>query len=399
MKKSLTFHYTLQQIAFWAAAAGVVTFASAFLLEKGFAASQVGVLLACGNLLSCAAQPLLADRADRAGPKLINLFIIGLTGICMLCFLILLLVPLSTVVFGLLYLTAVFSFDSMLPLLNALCVAYTRENYRINYGFGRGVGAFAFSLAALGIGRVIADFGADWMLWIALVLLAANIITTLAYPRLSGVRNGENTVSNCCSIPVFFIRYKWYCISLLGVMLLAMFHSMTENYMIKLMEKLGGDSGSVGVALFVATAIEMVVLLYLEKIRKFARDNTLFKIAGLSFVLKAILLLVAPSVKAIYFIQLLQATSYTFLAPVQLYYASNKVSPDDMVKGQAFIAASYTLGCAAGNFTGGQLVEALGVNAMLIAGIVISVAGTAILFMTVEKNDKPDGIVNMKKEA
>ena len=107
MKKSLTFHYTLQQIAFWAAAAGVVSFASAFLLEKGFAASQVGVLLACGNLLSCAVQPVLADRADRAGPKLINLFIIGLTGICMLCFLILLLVPLSTVFFGLLYLTAV----------------------------------------------------------------------------------------------------------------------------------------------------------------------------------------------------------------------------------------------------------------------------------------------------
>lgn len=395
MKKSLTFHYTLQQIAFWAAAAGVVSFASAFLLEKGFAASQVGVLLACGNLLSCAVQPVLADRADRAGPKLINLFIIGLTGICMLCFLILLLVPLSTVVFGLLYLTAVFTFDSMLPLLNALCVAYTRENYSINYGVGRGVGSFAFSLAALGIGRVIADFGADWMLWIALVLLAANIVTTLAYPRLSGNGGRENSVSDCCSIPVFFTRYKWYCISLLGVMLLAMFHSMTENYMIKLMEKLGGDSGSVGVALFVATAIEMVVLLYLEKIRKFARDNTLFKIAGLSFVLKAVLLLVAPSVKSIYFIQLLQATSYTFLAPVQLYYANNKVSHDDMVKGQAFISASYTLGCAAGNFMGGQLVEALGVTAMLIAGVIIAVAGTAILFMTVEKNDKAVGIVNM----
>ena len=52
MKKNLTFRYTCQQCAYWAAAAGVVSFATAFLLEKGFAASYIGILLASGNLLS-----------------------------------------------------------------------------------------------------------------------------------------------------------------------------------------------------------------------------------------------------------------------------------------------------------------------------------------------------------
>ena len=36
MKKNLTLRYTVQQCAYWAAAAGVVSFATAFLLEKGF---------------------------------------------------------------------------------------------------------------------------------------------------------------------------------------------------------------------------------------------------------------------------------------------------------------------------------------------------------------------------
>ena len=395
MKKSLTVHYTLQQIAYWAAAAGVVSFASAFLLEKGFAASQIGLILAAGNLLSCAVQPVLADFADRMGTRLINIFIIALTGICMLCFVLLLFLSLSPVAFGLLYLTAVFTLDAMQPLLNAVCVAYTGAEYKINYGVGRGIGSFAYSLAALGIGRVIADFGGDWMLWIVLALLTGNIIASVAYPSLPARENRENSASNCCSIPVFFRRYKWYCISLLGVMLLAMFHAMFENYMIKVMEKLGGNSSSVGIALFVATAIETVVLLYLDRIRKIARDNTLFKIAALSYLLKSVLVLIAPNVLSIYFIQLLQATSYTFLAPVQLYYANNKVSQDDMVKGQAFITASYTLGCAAGNFTGGQLVENFGVTVMLVAGIVMSVAGTAIIFMTVDKSDNAKGIIRM----
>ena len=186
---------------------------------------------------------------------------------------------------------------------------------------------------------------------------------------------------------MFFKRYKWYCISLLGVMLLAMFHAMTENYLIKIMGRLGGDSGSVGVALFIATAIEMPVILWFDTVRKHIPDNRLLKLAGLSFLLKAVLMLIAPSVTSIYLIQLLQATSYSFLSPTQLYYANAKVQQVDMVKGQAFITASYTLGCAIGNFTGGQLLEHFDVVALLIAGIVMAAAGTLVLFWTVDRKD------------
>ena len=91
----------------------------------------------------------------------------------------------------------------------------------------------------------------------------------------------------------------------------------------------------------------------------------------------------------IYIIQLLQTTSYGFLSPVQVYYATGKVNPTDMVKGQAFITASYTLGCAMGNFTGGQLLEFFGVSAILIAGVVIAALGTAVILLTVEKKDRP----------
>ena len=55
----------------------------------------------------------------------------------------------------------------------------------------------------------------------------------------------------------------------------------------------------------------------------------------------------------IYLLQLLQNTSYAFLAPTQVYYANAKVGSSDMVKGQAFITAAYALGCSAGNFMGG----------------------------------------------
>lgn len=388
MKKSLNFRYTIQQIVYWAAAAGVVSFASAFLLAKGFRASQVGIFLACGNLLSCTLQPVLADRADRSGPQLIRGYILGLTAVCLGSFLTIQLLPIPKWLFGALYIIAVFSFDSMVPMYNALCVAYNRSSYRVNYGLGRGIGSFAFSLASLGIGKVMASFGADWMAWIVIVLLSANLVLCLAYPRLSHSASAVGRAADCCSIPVFFSRYRWYCVSLLGVMLLAMYHSMTENYLIKVMERLGGDSSSVGIALFIATAIEMPVVVYLEKIRKYLRDNLLFKLAGLSFILRSVFMILATNVTTVYFIHILQATSYSFLAPVSVFYANNKVCQADMVKGQAFITAAYTLGSAIGNFTGGQLLDLSGVMALLIAGIGMATAGTVIMFLTVEKYDK-----------
>ena len=387
MKKSLTFRYTLHQMTYWAIAAGVVSFATAFLLQKGFAASMVGTLLAAGNLLSCLFQPLLADRADRIGGNVLKWLTVGLTVLSGLCFTAVQLLSLPDVIFGLLYLLGVFFFDAMNPLMNALNVSYTSGGYTINYGLSRGLGSLAFAFAALAIGEIMARFGADWMIWISLALMAANTAMALTYPSVTEGVSREKRQTDCCSIPVFFRRYKWYCVSLAGVMLLGMFHAMTENYLIEIVTPLGGDSGSVGVALFIATAIEAVVLVYFDRLRSKVSDNWLLKYAGLSFLLKAVLFLFAKNVTTIYFVQLLQATSYTFLSPTQMYYANNKINPADMVKGQAFITASYTLGCAAGNFAGGQLLSALGLQAMLIAGIVMAAAGTAVFFLTVDKND------------
>ena len=387
MKKSLTIRYLLQQCAFWAAAAGVISFASAFLLDKGFSESMVGILLAAGNLLSCAFQPVLADRADRIGGNVIKWLIVGMTCVCVVCFGAIGLLSMPMWLFGLLYLLGIFFFDAMNPLLNALSVSYNEQGFSINYGLGRGIGSFAYALAALGIGKVMAGFGAGWMIWISLFLLAANIVIALGYPSLDITLSRQERQSECCSIPVFFSRYRFYCASLLGVMLLGMFHAMTENYMIRIVEPLGGDSGTVGVALFIATTVEMFVLVKFDWIRRHLSDTLLLKLAGLSFLLKAGLFLLASNVTEIYLIQLLQTTSYSFLAPTQLYYAHSKVRGADMVKGQAFITAAYTLGCAAGNFAGGQLIGFFGVTAMLVAGVGIAAAGTLVLFLTVNKKD------------
>jgi len=392
MKRNLTLRYSLHQCAYWAASAGILTFATTFLLAKGFPASQVGVLLAFGSVLSGVTQPLLASLADRSRTCILVPLIVTLTALSALCFALLLLNTLPPTLFGLLYLLGVWAFDATIPLLNSISVYYNERGRTINYGLGRGVGSFAYSLSALALGYVIKGLGPNWMVYAILVLLPLCIFITLGYPRLTDTpaqtkEARTQDLSAPCSVGVFFRRYRWYCLSLLGVLLLAMFHAMTENYLIAILGRLGGDSSHVGVALFIATLVEAPVLFFFSRIRTRISDHWLLRYAAFSFLLKAVLFFMAPSIEFIYITQLLQTTSYGFLSPVQVYYANEKVCPADMVKGQAFITASYTLGCALGNFTGGQLLDHFGVSAILAAGIFIAALGTLVILLTVERKD------------
>ena len=143
-----------------------------------------------------------------------------------------------------------------------------------------------------------------------------------------------------------------------------------------------------GVALFVATLAEAPVLFYFSRIHSRFSNSTLLKVSGVMFTLKAVLFMAANSIPDIYCIGALQFITYALLAPVQVYYAQERVAPEDMVKGQSMATASYALGCALGNLAGGQLIGSLGVMAMLSAGVGMAAAGTLILFLTLGRRDR-----------
>ena len=385
-KTRLTIRYALHQLAYWAAAAGVISFATTFLLQRGFPATQVGTIMAIGTILSCLTQPVLAERADRS-PRILFPLIVGLTVFSGVCFACVLLPRLPRALFALLYLLGVWAFDAMMPLMNSVCVRFMALGCPINYGVARAAGALSFAVAALGIGYLMERTGANSMVLLSLMLLGLCAVITLGYPRGDETAAQVQTTVRSCSVTEFFRRYRWYCASLLGILLLGMFHAMTENYLIAIFERLGGGSSNVGVALFIPTVVEAVVMVYFSHIRRKISDNWLLRWAGVTFLVKSFVFLFAPNIGVIYAAQVLQATSYGFLSPTQMYYADAKVHRSDMVKGQAFITAAYSLGCAMGNFMGGVLVQHCGVVTMLTAGVGMAAAGTMVLFVTVDKKD------------
>ena len=387
MKKNLTARYAVTQFFYSAVYSATGIFATTYLLGRGLSPALAGTMLAVAGLLACITQPALASFADRAKTFVLPAMMVGLCGLCIACFGLQFLPGLPLIPAGILYVLGFWCGDTMAPLVNALCVACNEAGYTVNFGIARGLGSAASAIASLALGHIIAKLGNGWMfvLFISFEIIA--LIAIAGFPKLPKTLSVKNPKANSCTIPEFFAKYRWFSLSLLGIGCLAVFHCMIENYMIAIMGRLGGDSSHVGTALFIACISGAPVIFLFQVFRRRCKNTTLMAISALCFLAKSVLIFFARSITAVYCIQLMQTCTYALLCPAQVYYAGEKVHVSDMVKGQAFITAVFSLGCSAGNFLGGQLLS-ISVDAMLLAGIAVAAVGTAILLLTLNKKDR-----------
>ena len=400
-KKDLTLRYALTQMTYWCAYNGCFSFATTYMLKLGLPSGLVGILVGMAGLLSCLLQPFIASFIDRSGKSLLIKALLILSLACVGFFAVLLIPGMPIYLAGVLYTLGLWMTDAMVPLLNAVCVEYTRAGYGVNFGIARGFGSAASALGVLISGFILSNMGISWTLIFYLALYSLTVILIFGYPKLQdgeapaakvdsasseAFAPDDDANEKSVSILQFFKTYKWYCISLLAFLMLAMYLAMTESYMIAIMENLGGDSSHVGVALFISTIAGAPVVFLFNFIRKKIKDTNLLKIGAAMFVVRSILTALAPSIVSIYMIQVLHFCSYSIVAPTEVYYAGAKVNKADTVKGQAFITSAWALGCSIGNFIGGQLLN-FGIKTILFAGIIMASIGCVIMYLTVNRSD------------
>lgn len=388
-KPRLTPLYCLQQVAYFFAIAGIGAFAVTYLMDKGFAASQIGMMLAATNILSCALQPVLGSYVDRRSMSLLPRIILGFLIAALVSFASIELVNPPLPVMGPLFIVGSLCFSITVPLSNSLCAYYSQNGCRIDYGMGSGVGSLSFSFASLIIGYIIFGLGSSVMMGFCLIFVALEIIVVLRYPRIEAEAQDDRRAqtASSLSLPAFCLRYRRFLLTLLGVMCLAACHAMAENYLIQVFGRIGGGSEHVGIALFLACTTAAPFLLFFEKIQRKTGVVILLRLSGLFYVLKAVLLIFAPSIVSVYGIELLQTCTYGFLYPPIYYLVGQRVASTDTAKGQTIASALYTLGTALGNSLGGTVIDLMGLSAMLALASGIAATGTLLINFTISKAD------------
>lgn len=386
--EGLTGRYCLLQGSYYGVNCAVIGYASVFLLERGMSPAGIGALIAAGNVLSAVLQPMAAGIAERSGrvtlKQMIRLaaaagailsLLVGVFG--------------SLKLIAPLYMALAMIANLEMPLVNAVSVYFSNRGYRINFGLARGIGSLTYAAFSYGLGLLAGMFGAGLIPWASMALYAAVFACCGLFSMKPGTTKVEEQAGgdgNAAAVqdggaqprrrePNFFSRYRTFTLTLAGVVMLFAFHNITCTYMIRMMERFGGGSEEMGLALAVAAVCELPTMLLFSRLARSFRVSTLLAASAAGFVVKSLLLLAAWDVNMILAAQVFQAFSFALFIPASVAFTDQVMRAGDKIKGQAYMTAASTLGSVAGNLSGGIVLDASGVSAMLVLACAFALGG------------------------
>lgn len=380
--KKLTANFALILCVYIMGYSSVFSFATVFLLSRGFSNSQVGMTFTLANGFGLLFQPVVAAFADRT-QKLALRSIVAIMQLAFTLVSFLLLVTPSVVLpTAILYILLIGFFSTQISLLTSLSMEHINAGVPINFSLARGIGSFAFSILSFFLGFLVDDYGA-WVIMLVNVVIGvvgALLVLTFKKPvRRAPVRaDGEARASGALE---FALKNRRFMGVVAGVALLYFSHTLINTYMIQIIQKIGGDSSDMGIAAALAGVVELPAMALFPLVYRRIRNAGMWmKISGAFFVVKSLATLLAPNIFWFDVAQCLQFFAYALLLPSSVYYVNHVIAEVDKVKGQSYMAMSMGISGMVGSFLGGVMLDACGgVTLMLTVGTVVSLAGLILL--------------------
>lgn len=401
MEKQLNWKYSASQALNSGLLATMLAFASIFLLDKGLSNSTIGIILAISNVSSIGIQTFFANFTDKHESVRLQDMLTGLLAVVIVASALLLFVP-SPWIFLLAVIIA-FSFaKSSTPFVNSLAFVYEEKNIKIKYGIARGFGSLAYAVLTLLLGFVIEETTPNILPLFYMGLAALYILVIRSYrlpkqPQLPEMEDGadeqtkEADAPQRRSIPVseqslfdFLNKYRNLVYIIIGLAFVLFSQTMVSTFFINIVTPLGGDSSSVGLAIFVAAAVEFPVMMNFDWLAKKRTPAFWLKLSAIFYVAKLALLFFATNLLMVYASQFLQLGSYALAYPAVVQYIKKTVDKEDLFKGQSLFTIGTTISGVFASFLGGILLDYTGVPGMVFVSLAATVIGSTIIIKTLE---------------
>ncbi|MDE8734775.1 MFS transporter [Eubacteriales bacterium DFI.9.88] len=398
MKRLLNFEYACIHGTYWMFYGVASSFASVFLLARGYSSSQIGVTLAAANILAVVLQPMVADLADRIK----RLSLIGITEI--------LTIMMMAVTVGL------FIFDGrtaalcttfvlliawhtvLHPLLNSLTFKLEECGVAINFGVARSMGSLAYSALVAVLGTLVEERGI-LVLPITGEIILAMLLISLIFTKKSydqAKRINEKKVPAAAEKPngkdeesinlwQFIKNNKPFFLVNLGVIGLYFSNSILNNYMMQIVASVGGSSQDMGWILSLMAFLEIPTMICFNFLRKKFSCQLLIKTAAVGFTAKIGICYLAGSVAMIFVAQFFQLVSFALFLPAMVHFIDEVMRKGEAVKGQALFTTMITITTVFSSLIGGMIIDASGAKMLTMVSTLATAAGAVIIIAAVDR--------------
>ena len=408
MEKMLNIKYGCIHGTYWMYYGVAGSFASAFLLARGYSNAEIGIILAVGNILAVFLQPLIADLADRSK----KLSLVGVTQIStvllMVLTLMLFVMKQKSAALWVVYMFIMAWMTTLQPLFNSLAFKLEETGVHINFGACRSVGSLAYAVLCAFLGTMVEAKGVGVLPLsgeiVLLMLLASLWVTKTQFDRMVGEKTGKQAVSvsgECGQVPVadaeeaeeinlalFVKRNKLFVVLNLAVIGVFFSNSILNNFMLQVVEGVGGTSEDMGRIFSVMAFLEIPALFFFDKIKERFSCQFILKFAAICFTLKVLLIYLAESVTMIYVAHLLQTFSFGLFLPAMVSFIGEVMAKGEAVKGQALYTVMTTASSMLASVLGGIMLDVSGPGFMLLVSTIVTGLGALVLVLIVDRIKK-----------
>ena len=398
MKKrisAVTFHYMIITGGFWMAFCVVTAYAAVYLQGVGCTNSELGIILALGNVGGARLSPVLGARIDRHRNLRHASVINVLLAVQVVLLILLRLHPrhdLVTAVCYVLYMTA------MMP-VNAvnldLCVRLERAKAPLDFGLARSMGSFSFVILSTLLGIVTAKWGYLTLplagLAVVLLQFVGNRIIDRDLRRAEDAMPPAETAvrEQSSSLPVFVRENRMFCLMLFGTIIIFIAHNMDGNFLINEIRALGGDTAIMGYVAAFTAITEVPVMMFSSRLPKRWSTVQYIRLALVLFVFKSLAYALAPTIPLFFAARVFQAPSYALYTVLIVGYADSQVARKDSAKAQSLAFSMTTIGSVLASLIGGRMFDTVGVKPTMLTAVAIAAVGAVIALAATREKKQP----------
>lgn len=391
-RQSISVSYTFLQFLYWMSASTLLCFAVTFLKATGFSNSLSGVILSLGDISGFFIVARNGELTDRSRPGFCFhaavVSIVAQSSILLLLFILKQATGITAICFSL-----AIAFGQLINSINIkMFVDLLHTGNNINFGFSRSFGSLSYGLAALIVSFMIPAFGIRVIPLICFIATAAELIPifflkqSFSIAASKSVFSEDRQVSGGTRNTVQFLRRnRQYFTLLIGLALLFAANNSVANYMIIIIENIGGSITDLGKITCFFALLECPTMLLYSKLRGRFSSTTPLRLSLSFFFAKAVIICISQSIPMLYLAFTTQIFSTGLYAPVIVDYINENISYGDSAKAQSLAMVTATIGTIIASTITGIFFDYFHVNVVLILSTAISLSGLIICLIGLKK--------------
>ena len=374
-------HYAAVQGTYWAANCSLRGLTAVFLSYHGLTDGQIGYTSSLIYFCTITLSLLLSAWADRHPLSPLKRTVSALFLLALAAAGVLYLLPLPVLLMMVVYALDCCFHNCADSILNALMMQYVDNGIPARYGWPRGVGSITYATMAWVLGILMERYTPNIILPVFLLMCGLSLVAilTLPDPGPRKLRESGRKVSY-----IEMLRSNPTLVLLLCACILAgMGQCAGSTFLIRVVEKLGGTSEELGLAMFIQAGVELPAMFASSWLLKRFSARGLLTLSFCAGGLKMLMLALVPSLPLLYGVMAFSVFCFGIFGFASVLFVNSIAGEQEKVRAQSLLSLCYTSGAGGilGNLLAGALIGPLGVSNLLLVSAGLCACGAGVMLL------------------